>query len=336
MNGDAPAIASASTEGHIPPKTVEQKLARKNELKAKSTLLLAIPDEHLLKFHGIKDAKTLWEAIKASYNKVWTSPFKCCKQSSPRVAASISTARHVNTAALKQKVNAASPTKYSYFKAHSPLRRPFDQKSAAKANNFNKKVYTAKVNNVTTAGPEVVVSTAEGKRENAVKSSACWIWRPTGKGKSTNMLYRIRDFDSGCTKANDWNNPTLQIIKTLMVDLLHLQEVLKEADEVLVFDTPINSKAFRVFNTRTRKVEENLHINFLENKPNVAGSGPEWLFDIDSLTKSMKITVENQTNGDASIKSKVNAGQAGQEKASDHEYILLPLMLSNSPLSLSS
>ncbi|GJS32061.1 retrovirus-related pol polyprotein from transposon TNT 1-94 [Tanacetum coccineum] len=42
MNGDAPAIASASTEGHIPPKTVEQKLARKNELKAKSTLLLAI------------------------------------------------------------------------------------------------------------------------------------------------------------------------------------------------------------------------------------------------------------------------------------------------------
>ncbi|GJU74864.1 putative ribonuclease H-like domain-containing protein [Tanacetum coccineum] len=50
VNGDAPAIASASdgTKGHIPPKTAEQKLARKNELKAKSTLLLAIPDEHLL------------------------------------------------------------------------------------------------------------------------------------------------------------------------------------------------------------------------------------------------------------------------------------------------
>ncbi|GKD67719.1 hypothetical protein Tco_1321809 [Tanacetum coccineum] len=65
VNGDAPAIASASIEGPIPPKTAEQKLARMNELKAKSTLLLAIPDEHLLKFHGIKDAKTLWEAIKA-------------------------------------------------------------------------------------------------------------------------------------------------------------------------------------------------------------------------------------------------------------------------------
>ncbi|GKB11480.1 hypothetical protein Tco_0845403 [Tanacetum coccineum] len=70
VNGDAPAaVASASTgaKGPIPPKTAKQKLARKNELKAKSTLLLAILDEHLLKFHGVKDAKTLWEAIKTRY-----------------------------------------------------------------------------------------------------------------------------------------------------------------------------------------------------------------------------------------------------------------------------
>nr|GEX74301.1 ribonuclease H-like domain-containing protein [Tanacetum cinerariifolium] len=56
--------ASASAEGPIPPKTVKQKLARKNELKAKSTLMLAIPDEHLLKFHSCKDEKFLWKAIK--------------------------------------------------------------------------------------------------------------------------------------------------------------------------------------------------------------------------------------------------------------------------------
>ncbi|GKG43527.1 hypothetical protein Tco_0480211, partial [Tanacetum coccineum] len=86
-------------------------------------------------------------------------PVNAAKQSSPIAATSISTARHVNSAALKQKVNAASPTNNSYFKAHSPLRRPFNQKLAAKTNNFNKKVYTAKVNNVTTTGPEVVVST---------------------------------------------------------------------------------------------------------------------------------------------------------------------------------
>nr|GEZ01589.1 hypothetical protein [Tanacetum cinerariifolium] len=67
VNGDSvTAFASASAEGPIPHKTVEQKLARKNELKAKSTLMLAILDEHLLKFHTYKDAKSLWEAIKNS------------------------------------------------------------------------------------------------------------------------------------------------------------------------------------------------------------------------------------------------------------------------------
>nr|GEV62862.1 uncharacterized mitochondrial protein AtMg00810-like [Tanacetum cinerariifolium] len=101
----------------------------------------------------------------------------------------------------------------------------------------------------------------------------------------------------------------------------------------------VNSKAFRVFNSRTRKVEENMHIKFLENKPNVAGRGPEWLFDIDSLTKSMNhkpVTAGNQTNNDAGIEINVNAGKARQEKASDHEFILLPFMHFNLPLSSST
>ncbi|GJR80676.1 putative ribonuclease H-like domain-containing protein [Tanacetum coccineum] len=112
-----------------------------------------------------------------------------------------------------------------------------------------------------------------------------------------------------------------------------------KVDEGFLVGYSINSKVFRVFNSRTRKVEENLHINFLENKPIVVGSGPEWLFDIDSLTKSMNyepVTAGNKTNGDSGIETNVNAGQAGQEKASDHECILLPLMLSNSPLSSST
>ncbi|GKA82974.1 ribonuclease H-like domain-containing protein [Tanacetum coccineum] len=133
------------------------------------------PRDNIRNWNGMMTQK-LGNAVATKSGLV---PLNAAKQSSPRAAISISIARHVNTATLKPKVNAASPTKYSYFKAHSPLRRPFNQKSAAKTNNFNKKVYTAKVNNVTTTGPEVVVSTAEGKRENVVKSSACWIWRPT-------------------------------------------------------------------------------------------------------------------------------------------------------------
>nr|GEU30394.1 hypothetical protein [Tanacetum cinerariifolium] len=107
-------------------------------------------------------------------------PVNAAKQSSHREATSISAARHVNTAASRPNVNNALPTTYSYFKAHSPVRRPFNKKSAAKTNSFNEMVNTAKVNDITTAGPKVVVSAVEENRNNAVKSSACWIWRPKG------------------------------------------------------------------------------------------------------------------------------------------------------------
>nr|GEV51887.1 ribonuclease H-like domain-containing protein [Tanacetum cinerariifolium] len=60
-----------------------------------------------------------------------------------------------------------------------------------------------------------------------------------------------------------------------------------------------------------------MHVIFLENKPNVVGSGPEWLFDIESLTKSMNyepVSARNQFNGDADV----NAGdQPGDVNAGD-------------------
>ncbi|GKF02013.1 putative reverse transcriptase, RNA-dependent DNA polymerase [Tanacetum coccineum] len=56
----------------------------------------------------------------------------------------------------------------------------------------------------------------------------------------------------------------------------------------------------RVFNKRTRIVEETLNIRFLENTPNVTGNGPDWIFDVDSLTIFMNyvsVGAGNQTNG---------------------------------------
>nr|GEY04743.1 hypothetical protein [Tanacetum cinerariifolium] len=60
-----------------------------------------------------------------------------------------------------------------------------------------------------------------------------------------------------------------------------------KSDEGIFVGYSTISKPFRVYNIRTRKVEENLHITFLENKPMIAGGGPEWLFDNDSLSKLM-------------------------------------------------
>nr|GEW52567.1 retrovirus-related Pol polyprotein from transposon TNT 1-94 [Tanacetum cinerariifolium] len=75
-----------------------------------------------------------------------------------------------------------------------------------------------------------------------------------------------------------------------------------KADEGFLAGYSLSSKAFRVFNSRTRIVQETLHINFLENKPNVVISGPTWLYDIDTLTKSMNyqpVTAGNQPNPSA-------------------------------------
>ncbi|GJS95544.1 putative ribonuclease H-like domain-containing protein [Tanacetum coccineum] len=90
---------------------------------------------------------------------------------------------------------------------------------------------------------------------------------------------------------------------TILNILYPLGKFDRKADEGFLVGYFINSKAFRVFNTRTRKVEENLHITFLENRPNVAGSGPDWLFDIDLLTNFMNykpVTTGNQTNRNSS------------------------------------
>nr|GEX53649.1 retrovirus-related Pol polyprotein from transposon TNT 1-94 [Tanacetum cinerariifolium] len=85
-----------------------------------------------------------------------------------------------------------------------------------------------------------------------------------------------------------------------------------KADEGFLVGYSISSKAFRVFNSRTRIVQETLHINFLENQPNVARSGPTWLFDIDTLTQSMKyqpVVAGNQPN--SSVENQPNVARSG-------------------------
>ncbi|GKB38949.1 putative ribonuclease H-like domain-containing protein [Tanacetum coccineum] len=119
----------------------------------------------------------------------------------------------------------------------------------------------------------------------------------------------------------------------------HLGKFDGKADEGFFVGYSTNSKAFRVFNSRTRIVEENLHVQFSENTPNIAGSGPNWLFDIDALTKSMNykpIVAGNQSNCSASTKACDDAGKARVETVPGKDYILLPLWTQDLPFSSSS
>nr|GEZ36164.1 hypothetical protein [Tanacetum cinerariifolium] len=108
-------------------------------------------------------------------------------------------------------------------------------------------------------------------------------------------------------------------------------------DEGFLVGYSLSSKAFRVYNLETKKVEENLHVNFLENKPNVAGKRPTWLFDLDYLTDSMNyqpITAENkankiagpkEANNSAGTQDNLDAGNSEMKADYAQEYYVLPL-----------
>nr|GFA39425.1 retrovirus-related Pol polyprotein from transposon TNT 1-94 [Tanacetum cinerariifolium] len=110
---------------------------------------------------------------------------------------------------------------------------------------------------------------------------------------------------------------------TILNTLDYLGKFQGNVDEGFLIGYSMCSKAFRVFNSRTRIVQETLHVYFMENKPNVVGSGPTWLFDIDSLTRTMNyhpIVVENQINSHAGLQ---DTEKAGEEVT--HTYVLFPI-----------
>nr|GEX58714.1 retrotransposon protein, putative, unclassified [Tanacetum cinerariifolium] len=67
-NGNKPPITQVvkGVETIIAPATVEERAQRRLELKARSTLLMDIPNEHQLKFNSIKEAKSLLQAVEKS------------------------------------------------------------------------------------------------------------------------------------------------------------------------------------------------------------------------------------------------------------------------------
>nr|GEW49901.1 retrovirus-related Pol polyprotein from transposon TNT 1-94 [Tanacetum cinerariifolium] len=105
-------------------------------------------------------------------------------------------------------------------------------------------------------------------------------------------------------------NKTPYELLTILNTIDHLGKFEEKSDEGFLVGYSVSRKAFRVYNLETKRVKENLHINFLENKANVAGKGPTWLFDLDYLTNSMNyqpITSENKANKTACPKETNNS-----------------------------
>nr|GEW11630.1 hypothetical protein [Tanacetum cinerariifolium] len=113
----------------------------------------------------------------------------------------------------------------------------------------------------------------------------------------------------------------------------HLGKFDGKADEGFFVEYSLNSKAFEVFNSRTKIVEEPLHVRFSKNTPNSVGSGSDWLFDIDAPIKTMNyVLVVAQSNEFSSTKASNGACDARKEKEPAKDYILLLLWTVNEDL----
>ncbi|GKB15591.1 putative ribonuclease H-like domain-containing protein [Tanacetum coccineum] len=115
---------------------------------------------------------------------------------------------------------------------------------------------------------------------------------------------------------------------TILNTLDYLGKFDGKSDEGFFVGYSMNSKAFRVYNIRTRKVEENLHIRFLEDKPIITGDGPKWLFNIDVLIKSMNyvpVIAGTNSNNLVGTEESIGAGHSSKETGSSQDYILMPL-----------
>nr|GEV67500.1 hypothetical protein [Tanacetum cinerariifolium] len=180
--------------------------------------------------------------------------------------------------------------------------------------------------------------------------------KPTSNGKRKNRKacignpqHTLKDkkvIDSGCSRHMTRNMSYLSDFEELNGEYVAFEGNQKggkisrkgkfegNVDEGFLVGYSVNSKAFRVFNSRTRIIQETLHVNFLENKPNVEGTGPTWLFDIDSLTRTMNcqpVTTGNQTNPSAGFQKTFDADKVEEEANLQYVIFLVWFTGSSNP-----
>ncbi|GJW90679.1 ribonuclease H-like domain-containing protein [Tanacetum coccineum] len=137
------------------------------------------------------------------------------------------------------------------------------------------------------------------------------------KGNLVKVLARI---SARMVVVSRKNRTLIEAARTMLVDSKLPTTFWAEAVNMLAIAKL--GLTMRVFNKRTRIVEETLNIILLENTPNVKENGPDWLFDIDSLTISINyvpIVAGYQTNGIAGTKDNIVAGQAQKEKEPEQD-----------------
>ncbi|GJZ43343.1 putative ribonuclease H-like domain-containing protein [Tanacetum coccineum] len=283
-----------------------------------------------------------WQVANANHTR--QVPVNAAKQSSPRAATSISTARPVNTAAPKPKVNDALPITYSYFKAHSPLvllremgkmllspqHAGFgdQQEMRITVRSITSKIYCLVVTDDYSRFSWVFFLATKDETSGILKTFI------TGIENQINHKVKIIRCDNGTEfKNNDMNQfcgikgikREFSIARTPQQNGVaeRKNRTLIEAARTMLADSLLPTTFWAEAVSTACYVQNRVLVTKPHNKTPyelLHGSGPDWLFDIDLLTNSMNYEPSSEDAvvddaGKNTNKEPANEGERnGQEK----------------------
>nr|GEW89025.1 ribonuclease H-like domain-containing protein [Tanacetum cinerariifolium] len=273
----------------LPITIAEEKAQRRLEVKARSTLMMDIPNEHHIKFNSIKDAKKLLEAIekptvvvnaiKGNHDNVVKA--STCWVWKPKTTVIDHVSKH-NIASITLKkfdyIDAQGRSKHmignmSYLTNYEEIDEGY---VAFEGNPKGEKIIGKGTKDETSDILKSFITRIENIVDHKIKVIRC----------DNKTEFKNREMDQFCEIKGKFNG---------------------KADEGFFIGYPLNNKAFRVFNSRTRTVEENLHIRFSKNTPNVVGTQSKGFAGIKASDNAEKENnVNNANNVNAAGINRVN------------------------------
>nr|GEY46030.1 hypothetical protein [Tanacetum cinerariifolium] len=326
----------------LPPKTAEEVMAREKERKTRTTFLMALPEDHLAKFHKMAYAKEMFQTLLSQLEIHGAG---------------------VSQEDANQKFLRSLPFSWSQEALIMRTKPGLDTLSFDDLNN-NLRVIERDVKGPTASSSNtqnVAFVSADNTSSTNDVSTAYSVSSPSvsklqKEGSSSYNDEVIHSFFSNQSSAPQLDYNDLEQINDDDIEEMDLKwqghfardcrakgnqdsrrKDVRKSDSGFLIGYSLNSKALRVYNSKTKRVEENLHVNFLDNKPNVTGKRHAWMFDLDYQTNSMNyepVSVENQANKSAgpkeannSVGTQANDDQAANSKEIDlhEEHFVLPI-----------
>ncbi|GKA06637.1 hypothetical protein Tco_0685861 [Tanacetum coccineum] len=219
----------------------------------------------------------------------------------------VNTVRSVNIAASKPIVNHPRTKTSSFKRGYSQISKPFYKHFANKNSIINTNVNTARVKH-TTARDRAVVSENKGKGANAVKASACWVWKAKRDYDGRFVSFgdsKGRISGKGKIKTGSLDFEDVYFCKELKYNLFSVSQICDKKNKVLFTDTEC-----LVLSSDFKLLDESQVLMRVPRKDNIY---------------SLPVVSGNKTNGITRTKDNTVAGQAQKEKEPEQEYIMIPI-----------